>query len=467
MPLHPILKDIVQEKAKPFQVEDATWLQRNGRCILGHKTGMGKTLMALMGWSAWNTRRTLILGSKASMAVWKYQPERWVDVDAPVRIIDQPHVSDDFVKYVTKKTEPGIWMMTHDMFRRCMEGVDMYAKPEVDLLILEELHRVRNRKTLAYKQMCRLRFDLFTGMSATWATRGPQDLYAALHLIKPHYWKSYWKFVETFCYVERGAFGTDVFGVRNLTALKKELANTYKSRTWKEVGRQFPPVRREPLPLEMDKEQAAMYHDLETAMYTERQGKLIVTPTILSLATRLRQIAVCPLLLWPQSGVAGAGIDYILTGIEDDPHTVVFSWFKSALYILRKLLEDRGYKNIFMFEGGMDEDKLHRQTEVFKKTKGIALCTIGFAEGFRVDTAHKAYMLGWSWDPNQNIQSEGRLRAIDSELQEPALVDYIYMKDAPVDRGVLNVVNEKVVTVSSIFPDFIEQADKPQTLEDV
>jgi hypothetical protein len=217
----------------------------------------------------------------------------------------------------------------------------------------------------------------------------------------------------------------------------------------------------------MEPEQRAMYQELEAAMYAERQDKLVVTPTVLSLATRLRQIAVCPLLLWPQSGVYGAAFDYILNGIEDDPHTVVFSIFKGALYILRDILEKKGYKHIYMFEGGMNEDKLQRACDECKKNKGIGLATIGFAESWRVDTVHKAYMVGWDWDPNKNIQAEGRLRAIDSAIEEPALIDYIYMRDAPVDRGVLDVVNGKTVTVSTIFPDYIERADKVLTLEDV
>ena len=89
----------------------------------------------------------------------------------------------------------------------------------------------------------------------------------------------------------------------------------------------------------------------------------------------------------------------------------------------------------------------------WKKTRGVMICSVKFAESFRIDTTHTAYVLSFSFDPNENVQAEGRLRAIDSLIKSPVLVRYYIVKGTIVE-SVKDITNEKVRTISQIFQDY-------------
>src|SRR5262249_44675172 len=152
------------------------------------------------------------------------------------------------------------------------------------LVINDELHRfMRNRDTQSFTYQKSMHIERFIGLSATWASRGPQDLWPVLHILDRKIFPSYWDFVQTWCYVEEGTFGKEIFGVRNVENLKKMLWGAYyRGRTWKEVGHLFgrqgePTIRRaEKVP--MTKKQAKAIATLRRDMILEMHGKMVVTP---------------------------------------------------------------------------------------------------------------------------------------------------------------------------------------------
>ena len=439
------LNQAARELIRPFQVEDSQFLAARKRAFLGHKTGMGKTLIGLAAWSLWpNIRKTLILGKKSSMAVWSTQPADWTNLEG--RFVED---TSDWQEAVSSRD--GTWMMTYEMYLRLTKGSVGKWKSEWDLVICDAAHKLRNRKTQIVKALHRLEFDHFIGMSATWASRGPQDLWAVLNLIAPAYFPSYWRFVETWCFVERTTFGTEVFGVRNLDNLKKLMSQYYRTRTWKEIGRQFDPVERRMVKIRMTVEQRRLHDELTANMMAMVGDRLVVTGSVLALITRLRQVAVSPKLLSATAGY-GAGIEYLVDALEDDPHTVIFTPFTEAIPIIEQAFKDAGYEHILHLWGGMQPAKVNAIVAEWKRLKGIMLCSIGFAEAFAMDTTHTAYFLGFDWDPNQNIEAEGRLRRLDSELVEPCIVNYIFNQQS-IEDHVQEVVNNKVRTVSQVFQD--------------
>lgn len=436
--------------AKPFQLEDAEFVAKNRQVVLGHKTGMGKSLISLIAWSRWpHINRVLILGGKSSASTWNVQPMKWADTQ--ISFIAKPGSWDSAVK-----SKEGIWFTTYDTFRNCMTTLSPFKRPHWDLVLLDEAHKLRSRKTLWYEQIRRVEFEYLVPMSATWASRGPQDLWSILHLMDRKKFPSYWRFVDRYCFVEDGPFGKEIFGVRNAEELRTVMnGRYYRSRTWKEIGRQFPPTSREVVELPLNKEQQKVSDELDKEMMTSFDGKVIVTPTVLAKLTRLYQLAICPKLLFPSMGYGNA-LEHILESIEDDPHTVVYTFYTGTIPIIEQALREAGHQNIFVLKGGTSMTKVDATISEWKRLKGVIICSIRFAESFRIDTTNTAYVLGFSWDPNDNIQAEGRLRALDSELQSPVLVKY-YIMMCPIMKALREVVNEKVRTVSQIFHDYIEE----------
>jgi hypothetical protein len=439
------------ESAVPFQKEDADFAARNSSVVLGHQTGLGKTFISLLAWSKWpKANKALICGTLGSMATWYKVMTRWGGVEP---------------KFIQGKSDPlwaealavkeGVYMCTYMTFLYGMKTV-LRGKPYFDLLVNDELHRMMRTRNKIWEQFKRLEFEHYLGLSATWASRGPQDCFPVLNLVNRQTFSSYWRFVNTWCYVEKSTYGTEIFGVRNAENLRAMLHERYyRARTWPEVGAQFRkgefassnPVIRRVEEILMGKQQTKLIRELDAEMIVELGPDRVVTPNSLALLTRKLQMAISPKILMPSAEYGGV-IDWMVNTISDDRHTVIFCPFREGLDVLRQALIDDKYPEdrIFVFRGGMRPDEINERVRAWKQSQGVALCTIAFAQSFDLDTTDTAYMLGFDWDPNNNYQAEGRLRRFDTILQTPCMVRYIVPEGSDYHQ-VMEVVDGKVINV--------------------
>lgn len=435
----------------PWQLEDARFVSTWSGGVLGHRTGAGKTLMAIVAWALRpEIKRTLILGTRSSISTWRKNLLEWADT--PVTIL-QGRKDDGWLSY--EALEEGVWICTFATFRDYMEsyGGTRDRAPQVDLIIVDELHRIlRSKKTKFYSALTMLWPKLFIGLSATWASRGPQDLWPVLHFISRKVFPSYWRFVETFCFVEKTQFGTEIFGVRNAENLRKLMRSKYYA-SRPIAG--FKGIRREAVPLDFQPKWQKKYDILEKDMILEMEGVTVVTPNSLAKLTRLLQLSISPKVLDPSEKEYGPVVTYIVEQVSDDPHTVIYTPYREAIEVFREALVNDGYppENIFTLQGGDNEDDIDRIEKRWKETRGALLCTITFAQSFRVDTSDTAYFAGFSWDPNDNIQAEGRLEAINSKRESPALCRYVYVKGTAYESAVLPVLDGKNYNVTTFLKD--------------
>lgn len=449
------------DKAVPFQVEDAEFASRNDSSVLGHKTGLGKTFISLLAWSKWkDANKALICGTLGSSATWSRLLRQWAGIK-PVFI--QGTSDPGWQEFL--KAKSGVYMCTYSTFLHNMKKL-VSGKPRMDVLINDELHRTMRTRNQTWKAFKRLDFDHYLGLSATWASRGPQDLYPVLNLVNHRTFSSYWRFVNTWCYVENTeGFGTQVWGVRNEDNLRRFLWEKYfRMRLWKEVGNQFrkgknnndEPVIRRPEYIPMGKQQTKLIRDLDRDMIVTLNNDMVVTPNSLALLTRKLQMAISPKILMP-SAEYGGPIEWLSDKISEDPHTVVFCPFREGLEVVKQRVVEDGYpeNRIFFLKGGLKPDEVNTTIDQWKKNKGLALATVSFAQSFALDTTDNAYMLGFDWDPNNNEQAEGRLRRFDSILETPCNVSYIVPEFSDYASTVMDVVNGKLVSTKGYLEGFV------------
>lgn len=459
-----------------FQREDAEFAAAQGSVVLGHSTGLGKSFISQLAWSKWQANKGLIVGTLGSLAGWSKNLRKW----SGVQPVFMQGMNDPSWREALQAKE-GIWMCTYNTFLYLMKTVQR-GKPRFDVLINDELHRMMRSRNKMWASFKRLDFDHYLGLSATWASRGPQDLFPVLNLVNRRTFPSYWRFVGTWCYVDKTEFGTQVYGVRNIENLRRMLwGQYYRARTWPEVGNQFrkdprntndsEPVIRRAEEVPMGLQQTRLLRELDRDMIVTLNNEMVVTPNSLALLTRKLQMAISPKILMP-SAEYGGPVEWLADKVLDDPHTVIFCPYREGLQVIKQRLIEGSKgssipeEDIFVLQGGISPDKINQIIAAWKKSKGVALCTVDFAQSFELDTTDNAYFLGFSWDPNNNYQAEGRLRRFDSILQTPCNVTYIVPEQSDYNQ-VIYVVDGKIADTRDYLEGYIKNYVRTIKLSDL
>lgn len=453
-----ILKGLekLNQAAVPFQVEDAARVIRLKKSVLGHKTGLGKTFISLLALSQIESvNRIFVIGTQSAIGVWRRKLKEWCDVDSTILVGNDPRW-----KEASDKRNSGIWLCTYATARILLLKDYTGKKIPVDALICDELHKALRSRNKTWDALRTIQCDYFFGLTATWASKGPQDLWPILNYIDPKLFPSYWRYVNTWCFVEETSYGKEIIGVKNADKLKALLSHQfYTVRTWKEVGSQFrsvndsePVVRRTEI-VPMSPGQILIHEGMYTRMECEWQGDVLLAQNSLDKLTRLLQIATSPRLLFPK-GPVGGPIEWLTEQLSNLQSAVVFVPYKGLVQIAADHLRASGYEGkLYNLYGGLSLDTVDATIQAWKRTKGVIFCTISFAQSFELDISEYAYCLGFDWDPNNNIQAEGRLRRLDTILESPCLITYIVPEGSEYER-VKEVINGKVADVKKVLASY-------------
>lgn len=454
-------REKIQAAAVPFQVEDAAKALRRKRVVLGHKTGLGKTFITILAMTQMaKLDRILVVGTASAIGVWRRKLKQWCDADAVVMVGG----SDPAWKQASDKRQSGIWLCTYATARTLLAKIpNKRGALPFDVLILDELHKALRNRTATWKALRAVHSEYFFGLTATWASKGPQDLWPVLNLIDHTHFSSYWDFVGTWCYTEPSTYGSsmEIVGVKNGPQLKEFLnRNYYIVRTWKEVGNQFragdnstdPVIRRMEL-VDMTDEQSRLYYSMLDKMEARHGDQLLLAQNSLDRLTRLLQLSLSPRMLFPSADVGGP-VAWLFDQASQQTSTVVFVPYKPLVHVCAEYFRDSGYElPMYNLYGGLAADVVDATIADWKKKGGTIFCTISYAQSFELDISDNAYMLGFDWDPNNNIQAEGRLRRFDSVLQTPCLCTYIIPAGSHYE-DVKEVVNGKVADVQKVLASY-------------
>lgn len=414
-------------KPRPYQVEAVDWFinRAKGRGIIADDMGLGKTGEAYMILQALGIPNPcVIIAGKNAQIAWLNQARDW---GCPKPNIIQGHANTR--KMLWAKYKQGFIIITREAFKRDLRAG--YAHSNFKMVIVDECHKDANRKVGNYALLkdLSIKAQYMLLISGSIARRGPQSMWGPLNVIAHRVFKSYWQFVSQYCVMEEGIFGSKIVGTQNEQQLQGRLATFMLRRTKAEVRPDMPSKTRDLTSnvIEMSPKQAQLYNQIaEESMAEFESGDIVVTPTILAKIVRLRQILVTPKLLDPGEEY-GAGIERVIELLEDasDRHMVIFTPFSAALPIIQSRLEEAGFKreDIILLRGGLSLEELMHRIGEFKKRRGIAICSIRYAESFDLIPATWGIFLGYEWDAWDNLQAEDRIHR--GEITEAVNIYYI------------------------------------------
>lgn len=419
------------------------------RGILSLDKGMGKTLTYLVAAYEAGATKLVILCTKNAMSaqlreIGRYFP-RWqgktqiVMGQRPQRQKQWSVPADIFI------TTPATYMADAG-FRKGGSTTPIMPKwalsPEV--LIEDEFHRYMRNKTSGIFQMQKklVKADMLIPSSGSSVSKGPQDIWPALHLLDRKTWSSYWSYVYQYCEIDEGGYGRTIIGVKN-TASWRRIISDYMFHRRKSL-KDYPPKMREFLCVDMDAEQKKIHDELRDELLAEVPNDpeaIILARNSLEALYKLRVLLICPRALHPSLGY-GAGLQGILDDVQESElqHFVVSTPFVKPIEHIVAFFASHGIR-CFTLTGaeGLSPTEMDERIRTWTALGGAIIQTHKYAQSYELLAAKNVYSLGYEFDPEDNAQAEDRLHRLSAEKDKA--INCWYVKcNYSYDDDILNIV---------------------------
>jgi len=380
------------------------------RFILADEMGLGKTVQALtaIDRSSEDKDRTLVICPNTLKSNWANEAEQWTEgLEITVVRGDREERLEVLDNY-----DGGVLIVNYAMVRP-----ENYLEELLDLdfdnLIVDEAHRIKNRKTEQTKGVHKLAHDadqycmLLTG---TPIMNRVQELWSLLHAVDPTKWSSFWRYAKEHANARPGKWGWVVDDhASNPEKLREEIKYNFLRRTKDEVMPDLPPKVKKCVWVDMEEEQEQIYLQMRDEAYVElAEQEYLTAPMVLSQITRLKQIAISPALIEKKGPSAKMErFEDLVYSIEGP--VVVFSQWVGPLRLAEvRIPSDKSFASI---TGEVKEEDREQIIEDFNAGKIDVLLatleTVGL--GANLVGASDVIFLDKHWTPAVNEQGVDRV----------------------------------------------------------
>lgn len=447
----------VKEQMRPYQVMAVARALKRGRVLFDMYMGLGKTLCSIVAMFAMRPRKVLIICGQAARGTWLKEIREWFPAYA---IPSEFNIIKAQGQSAAKRKKQ--WSVDATFYICTMQtfllDVTDAMKNQFDLIIGDEVHKWPKHTTKTFKQLAAAvkpipNMILQTG---TWIKRHAGRGWRHLHLLAPHIFSSYYRFLNRYCITQDNGFGMEIIGPKN-TEEFHHVIHDWVFR-FHDIEGNIPQSVRKMIWIDRTPEQAKIYDELSENMLSMLDsGELLLSAVSISTFGKHRQLLTCPKMISDSLGYGAAyeAVEALLIAEADDPeeqHCVMFSPFRAAIPLIAKRLNALGYKT-WEFMGGMNGDAVQKNSEEFcahKGKKSVALCTIDFSESFQLGTAVRSHFLGLAFDGDVLKQAEARLARADSDLTKTIVHRYWLYNDTLHEDSV-DVLRGRALHVRKLF----------------
>lgn len=249
----PIVKNILKTKLYPYQREGALFAVNAGRCLIGDDMGLGKTIQALAAAELmaklFNIQKVLIVSPTSLKHQWKTEIEKFTD--GSVQVIEGlNHLRRQFYR-----NESFYKLINYELVFR---DIDMIKGWAPDLIILDEVQRIKNWKTRTAQYVKQLNSTFAIVLTGTPIENRIEELHSIMEFIDRRHFGPLYRFVHNHRIVDEGG---KVIGYQNLQSIRDSLKNVMMRRKKEEVLKQLPERIDKNFFVPMPKEQRAIHDE--------------------------------------------------------------------------------------------------------------------------------------------------------------------------------------------------------------
>ena len=391
------------DRLRTYQAIDANFLSSRKYAAVFNEQRTGKTPTTLLAVKS-KLKKGVIVCPSGLKLNWQREIKVWLGKESVV-IKGTPAVRKSLYEAFNSQDD-AIIIVSYETLRSDIGTI--FNPKNIDVLIVDEAHRLRNYKTKQSKALFELRkhCDNVYALTGTPAVNHPSDVFGILKLLRPKKFTSYWQFTERYFKVVEGHFGKDVYGLREerMEEFTNLLADISVNRKRMEVMQWIPKVDNLSIELEMDSTQEKHYTKAVRELLYEVAGDSVDIPNSLALLTRLRQICVDPHLL----GLTGNSpkTEFIKEFLDDNNGSVIiFSSFTSYLNHLASVVDGAA-----LLTGEQSQAQKQEAIDAFQRgERRVLLANIrAGGVGFTLDRADVILFVDRSYNPVDNEQAADR-----------------------------------------------------------
>ena len=430
-----------------FQEIGVKRLSESPRLFLADDMGVGKTVQAIVAAEQVNAKKVLVICQNSMKGMirdgqviggWAEEISIWAPGKSIGVVEGQPKK-----RHAVIDLDPDYLIINYEALVG-KTGLELVGKllHHWDVIILDEHQKIKNRNaksTKAIKRLCK-DADHIWMLSGTPLLNHAQELWSPLNMMFPtdRNYASFWRFVRTYCVVERGVFGWVISDITDPNHPRaKDLRNIIQPlmlrRTKPEVLKDMPAKTIKKVWVEMHGEQLKAYLEMKKDMLAHFEEETITAAAVIAQIIRLKQITVGPELMFPDlTDITGAKYKALLDIIESvgERKLVVFSQFRTALErIAAKLVRDRVVtpEMIGMLTGSIKLDDRSRTVKAFQEEENpklLLITTQAGGTGLTLTAASTAVFLDKLWTPALNTQAQDRLHRI-GQLEPVTIIELL------------------------------------------
>lgn len=428
------------DKLMPFQIETIKFAEAsNGRCLIAHEQGLGKTVIAnALLKLHWKSLTPTIIVTKTTLkAQWMHSIVSWTGEKRIQVILSSKELAiPGFDIYVT----------TYDM----LKNESMFRVVAAKTLILDECQAIKNHLSGRAKACQKIGKDCehIIALSGTPIKNHAGEYFTILNLLQPSRFNNFDRFVRYYCDSYETMYGWKVGGLSNVDRFRGETKDFIIRYTQEEVLPDLFALKqqRKFQHVELDKKFNNAYEqaqrELEELFYSDEDENTEAN----KMAVRNKMRKLCGL-----SKVFDC-VDYITDHIlSTSRKIVVFAHHHSVVDLLEQKingwLADGNYNPAVVYRAGDDREA---RVNKFKDPNSMVMICSTQAAGEGLDglqeVCNDMIMLERQWNPPNEEQAEGRL----ARIGQTKPVNFIYMiASGTIDEYFTELVEQKRKIFSS------------------
>ncbi|MBI3533927.1 MAG: DEAD/DEAH box helicase [Deltaproteobacteria bacterium] len=398
---------LVQIEKLDYQTDTARRAlgRMKGRAILADEVGLGKSIEAGLILKETMIRsmakNVLILTPPSLLSQWQEELESKFFI--PSHIV-RSGTTEEWQKL-------GIIIASTAMAKRCSHA-ELLSERMFDLIIVDEAHHMKNRNTLLWTLVSRLKSKYLLLLTATPVQNSIDDLFNLITLLKPGQLSTAQEFKTRF--VEKGTHG---LSVRNVSELKNLVSDVMIRNTRAETGLELPPRQaRTTIVTPKDAEQI-FYADISKTLKKRNLNRM----TTLTTQRMMGSLPTTALPLLKKLGIITENTDlpsaskigflekYIDHVWNKNPgeKILVFTQFIETHRAL--VLHFNSIFKIAQIVSGQDQRFRDQEIVKFQQSARLMISTDAGSEGRNLQFCHHLVNFDIPWNPMRLEQRMGRL----------------------------------------------------------